>query len=249
MMALLSLCKLVCNSLSFPASFPRVWQLDKCVYLTVDWDWRAHDAHEGNIIQQLNLCFFQYEKKRPKYPYQIDHGVTTGFSISIIHIISFQQKDNHGQKQHLSQAAGGPHQGQSDCWSTQESAADLISLCFLAFNEIVQTDGAILLVSATSVVLFFVSSRECERKDDKVHFQWASLTGRLEILIQQRCGIKKKARITVLPSVRPAETKALKWQKHPHHLSPSASSVPLWCWGVDGLKAKKSESDKRNSLS
>lgn len=176
------------------------------------------------------MFFFSlhYIKKLPLI--HVSNGLALSFSISIIQIISFQ--DNHGQKQHLSSERR-PHPGQRDCWSTQESTADLI--CLLFFGK--QWDGSdrssrsSLFFSATSFVLFSLSSRECERKYDKVHFQWVGLTGKLEILTQQRYLIKKKERkkekITLMPSVMPAEEscRSTLITCHPHHRQTDCDDV------------------------
>lgn len=175
MTALLSLCKLVCNSLSFPASVSGVWQLDKCMYLTEIGVLATLMAEISFSKSTYVSFFFLFSLQCIKNCLHINvrNGLAPSFSISIMQIISFQ--DNHSQKQHLGQATGGLTQGNVTA-DQPESQVHVKSVSFIYlfiydyFFPAKQWDSSdsfsrsSLFVSATSFVLFSVSSGECERK-------------------------------------------------------------------------------------
>lgn len=110
MTALLSLCKLVCNSLSFSASVSGVWQLDKCMYLTeigVLMTLMAEISFSKSTY--VSFLFFFLQCIKNCLHINVCNRLAPSFSISIMQIISFQ--DNHSQKQHLGQATGGLTRG------------------------------------------------------------------------------------------------------------------------------------------
>lgn len=182
MTALLSLCKLVCNSLSFPASVSGVWQLDKCMYLT-EIGVLATLMAEISFSKSTYVSFFFFfslQCIKNCLHINVRNGLAPSFSISIMQIISFQ--DNHSQKQHLGQATGGLTRGnvtadQPESQVHVKSVSfiylfiyDFFFFFFLANSEIVQTVSVDPVCSSQRLHLFYFLFHQENVKESKTRF-------------------------------------------------------------------------------